>query len=70
MEDLQVPMRIPEEGEETPDVVQPEFDPEPLEPIEMLEGGLVVHERPGKPTAGIKDSAMDAVAPSRRVIVK
>ena len=43
MQDLQLAVRIPQEREEPTNVVQSKLDAEPLEAIEMLKGGLVIH---------------------------
>src|SRR2546428_322471 len=47
VKDLQAAMGIAEERQKPPDVLQTELDPEPLEPVEMLERGLVVHGSAG-----------------------
>src|SRR5439155_20083293 len=43
VEHLQAALRVAEEGQAPPDVVQAELDSEPLQPVEMLQRSLIVH---------------------------
>ncbi len=47
VEDLQVPVRIAEQGKQSANVVQAELDAEPLKPVQMVEGRLIVHRTRG-----------------------